>query len=49
MFDSFKPDGSPQKLMDSSRIKSLGWSPKVDLDLGLHLAYKDFLARKNEI
>jgi len=49
MFDSFKPDGSPQKLMDSSRIKSLGWSPKVDLDIGLHLAYKDFLARKNEI
>jgi GDP-L-fucose synthase len=46
IFDTSKLDGSPQKLMDSSRIKSLGWSPKVDLDLGLHLAFKDFLARK---
>ena len=46
IFDTTKLDGSPQKLMDSSRIKSLGWSPKVDLDLGLHLAFKDFLARK---
>lgn len=42
-FDSSKLDGSPQKLMDSSKIKKLGWAPKVNLDLGLNMAYQDFL------
>lgn len=42
-FDSSKPDGPPKKLMDSSRLKSLGWQPKVSLETGLRLAYKDFL------
>ena len=41
-FDSTKPDGAPRKLLDSSRLKSLGWSPKVGLDAGLTLAYADF-------
>lgn len=44
-FDSNKPDGAPQKLMDSSRIKQLGWSPKVDIQAGIKLAYSDFLDR----
>lgn len=49
IFDSSKPDGSPQKLMDCSRIKSLGWRPKINLDYGLHFTYRDFLAvKKNE-
>lgn len=43
VFDSKMPDGSPRKLLDSSVIKSLGWSPKVKLGRGLALAYKDFL------
>ena len=42
-FDSSKPDGSPRKLMDSSRISSLGWQACVDLSRGLKLAYQDFL------
>jgi GDP-L-fucose synthase len=42
-FDSTKPDGPPRKLMDSSRLNALGWQPKVDLEIGLTLAYKDFL------
>ena len=42
-FDSSKPDGSPRKLMDSSRINSLGWQASVDLHHGLKLAYQDFL------
>lgn len=42
-FDSSLPDGTPRKLMDSSLIKSLGWEPTVDLEDGIHLAYKDFL------
>ena len=40
--DTSKPDGTPKKLMDSSRIQSLGWQPKVSLEAGLKLAYDDF-------
>lgn len=43
VFDTSKPDGTPKKLMDSSRLKSLGWQPKVKLEVGLNLAYADFL------
>lgn len=43
VFDPSKPDGTPKKLMDSSRLKSLGWQPKVNLEVGLKLAYEDFL------
>jgi len=41
-FDSSKPDGSPRKLMDSSRLNSLGWSPRFSLEEGLHKTYNDF-------
>jgi GDP-L-fucose synthase len=44
-FDASKHDGSPRKLMDSTRIHSLGWQAKVDLEQGLALAYKDFLTQ----
>jgi GDP-L-fucose synthase len=43
--DPSKPDGSPQKLMDSTRLNSLGWKASVDLETGLRLAYNDFLGR----
>lgn len=43
VFDATKPDGTPKKLMDSDRLKSLGWQPKVHLEVGLQLAYADFL------
>jgi len=42
-FDSTRPDGSPQKLMDSARINELGWRVKTDLESGLIKAYQDFL------
>lgn len=42
-FDTSKPDGTPRKLMDSSRINALGWVAQVSLQNGLELAYKDFL------
>jgi GDP-L-fucose synthase len=42
-FDSNKPDGSPQKLMVSSRLNQLGWHAKTDLESGLNKAYQDFL------
>jgi GDP-L-fucose synthase len=42
-FDIGKPDGSPRKWMDSSRLNQLGWTPSMDLYAGLKLAYQDFL------
>ncbi len=42
--DSTKPDGTPRKLMDSTRLNALGWKAKVRLDVGLKVAYEDFLA-----
>ena len=42
-FDSKKPDGSPQKLMDITRLNQLGWFAKIDLESGLNKAYQDFL------
>jgi GDP-L-fucose synthase len=43
-FDATQPDGSPRKLMDSTRLNALGWQAKVHLEQGLALAYQDFLA-----
>ncbi len=42
-FDPSKPDGTPRKLMDSSRLQALGWQARVKLQQGLQLAYQDFL------
>jgi len=44
-WDISKPDGTPRKLMDSSRLFALGWKPQVDLPTGIRLAYEDFLKR----
>ena len=44
-FDATKPDGTPRKLMDSSRLHALGWTPKVDLESGLRTAYQDFMSK----
>jgi len=44
-FDSSKPNGTPRKLMDSSRLFATGWKPKTDLEEGIALAYQDFLNR----
>ena len=41
-FDPSKPDGAPRKWMDSDRLNQLGWSPKVNLEDGLKLAYSEF-------
>lgn len=43
VWDATKPDGTPRKLMDSSRIRALGWAPKVDLAEGVRRAYAWYL------
>jgi GDP-L-fucose synthase len=42
--DTSKPDGTPRKLMDSSRLHGLGWAPKIALEAGIADAYQHFLA-----
>ena len=43
-FDTSRPDGMPRKLLDVSKIRKLGWTPKTALRDGLAQAYADFLA-----
>lgn len=45
-FDGTKPDGTPRKLLDVSRLSALGWTAKINLRDGLKNAYQDFLTRK---
>ena len=47
-FDPTKLDGTPRKLMDVSRLLSLGWSPSIDLKEGLKLTYEDFLKNSGQ-
>jgi GDP-L-fucose synthase len=44
-WDTSKPDGTPRKLMDSSRLLALGWKPEVDLETGIRRAYEDYVLR----
>lgn len=44
-FDSTKPDGTPRKLMDVSKLHQLGWKHRVELEEGIRLAYQDFLKK----
>ena len=41
-FDASKPDGTPRKLLDTTRLTSLGWQPKTTLRTGLELTYQEF-------
>jgi len=43
VWDSSKPDGTPRKLMDVSKLHGLGWHHKIALEDGIKLAYQDFL------
>ena len=47
LWDTSKPDGTPRKLMDSSRLFALGWKPKTDLETGIRFAYEDFVKSLN--
>jgi GDP-L-fucose synthase len=43
LWDATKPDGTPRKWMDSSKLRKLGWEPKIDLDKGIIKTYTWFL------
>lgn len=47
VWDTSKPDGTPRKLLDISRLAALGWRAKTQLSDGVALAYRDFLARRS--
>ncbi|MDG1279210.1 MAG: GDP-L-fucose synthase [Algoriphagus sp.] len=48
IWDDSKPDGTPRKLVDVTKLKSLGWSPKVDLESGIQKTYQWFLEHSNQ-
>jgi GDP-L-fucose synthase len=43
VFDTSKPDGTPRKLLDVSRLRDLGWSPSIELDTGIRTTYQWYL------
>ncbi|HZV34155.1 MAG TPA: GDP-L-fucose synthase [Verrucomicrobiae bacterium] len=47
VWDQSKPDGTPRKLTDSSRIFALGWKPRIDLATGIRMVYADFVSRSH--
>jgi GDP-L-fucose synthase len=47
IFDASKPDGTPKKLMDASKLHATGWKHKVELEDGIKLAYEDFLTKES--
>jgi GDP-L-fucose synthase len=49
IWDAEKPDGTPKKLMDSSKFRSLGWEPEINLENGIENTYSWFLTHVNEI
>lgn len=46
-FDASKPDGTPRKLMDLSRMRALGWRPEIDLEDGIRSTYRWYLENKS--
>ena len=48
-FDTSKPDGTPRKLMDVSKLHSKGWRHKIELEDGIKLAYSDFLSKEKTL
>ena len=48
-FDATRPDGTPRKLLDVSRLRNLGWSPSIDLRAGLQQTYEWYLANEERL
>ena len=48
-FDTSKPDGTPRKLLDTTRLAALGWSPKIGLEAGIRSTYEWFLNNRGSL
>jgi GDP-L-fucose synthase len=48
-FDTSKPDGTPRKLLDTTRLTELGWSPKIALEAGIRSTYEWFLNHRDSL
>jgi len=48
LFDTSRPDGAPQKLLDSSKMRKLGWTPKIDIVTGIKSTYEWYLKNYTE-
>jgi GDP-L-fucose synthase len=48
-FDTSKPDGTPRKLLDTTRLTALGWSPKIGLEAGIRSTYEWFLNNRGSL
>ena len=48
-FDPSKPDGTPRKLLDTSRLTALGWKPTIALETGLESTYDWFRAHEGQV
>ena len=46
-FDTSKPDGTPRKVLDITKLRDVGWSPSIDLDTGIRTTYDWFLAQQD--
>jgi GDP-L-fucose synthase len=49
LFDTSKPDGTPRKLLDTTRIDALGWKPRIELEDGIRSTYAWFLEHRNTL
>ena len=49
VLDATKPDGTPRKLMDSTRLRALGWAPAIPLRDGIESTYAWFLAHRAQL
>jgi GDP-L-fucose synthase len=49
VFDPSKPDGTPRKLLDTSRINRLGWRPRIGLETGIESTYRWFLEHRSSL
>jgi GDP-L-fucose synthase len=48
-FDTSKPDGTPRKLLDTSKLTALGWLPKIELEAGIRSTYDWFLSHLDSL
>jgi GDP-L-fucose synthase len=48
-FDASRPDGTPRKLLDTTRLTNLGWKPRIALDAGLRTTYEWYMRHKDQL